>query len=95
MPTLSKQQQRKLHKLLPAHGKDEQILLPAPFWKALSDTDFIIIWNMPDANILLPPRAEEYVEERRKKLGLKFTKNAGYNLHENGIEDAEVIEVKE
>ena len=73
---------KQLLKKLPVTGaKDESIFLGRPFFKSLSDTEFVILWNTPGLNIVIGPNAAEYVKERQERLNLKESKNAGYNLN--------------
>ena len=70
-----------LRKKLPVLGtSDQRIMLQKTFLKQLTDTEFIILWNMPNLDIIVTENTRAYIEKRRCELGLKFTKEAGFDL---------------
>lgn len=85
MTTHSEKLRQQLLKKLPVTGaKGERIMLGRPFFKQLTDTEFIIMWNTPGMEIVISETTKAYIEQRRAALGLKFSKEAGFNLNEEG-----------
>lgn len=71
-----------LRKKLPVLGtNDQRIMLQTTFLKTLNDTEFIILWNMPNLDIIVTENTRAYIENRRRGLNLKFTKDAGFDLN--------------
>lgn len=84
MATHAEKFRNDLLKKLPTTGAEgERILLGVPFFKSLTDTEFIILWNTPGLDIVVGPNAEAYIKQRQAKLKLQESKNIGFNTHEN------------
>ena len=56
------------------------IRLNRVFLKTLTDLEFTVLWHMAGLDIEVSEPTKEYIEERRVRLGLKFTPIAGYDL---------------
>ena len=49
--------------------------------KQLTDLEFSILWYMPNLDIMVTKETQKYIEDRRRRLGLKFKPDAGFNLN--------------
>ena len=72
---------------LPVLGtKNQRVMLQRNMLKILTDTEFSILWYMPGLDIIISPATQDYIDKRRRALGLKFKVYAGYDLkNEEGI----------
>lgn len=57
-------------------GESKTIRLNYKFLKNLTDTEFIVLWNMPNLTVEAAPMTIEYIDKRRIELNLKQTKYA-------------------
>jgi len=60
-----------LKKIPVLNDKDSEIYLQRTDLKRLTDEEIVVLWTLPDVVIKLGKKAGEYLDERRKLLGLR------------------------
>ena len=78
----SKEQQEILRRIGEMPNENKRVFLHKPFFKALSDNEFKVFWNLP-FNVQVTPRTKKYIETRSKALGLKVDESNGFDLQKN------------
>lgn len=80
MTTRSSKAQNDLLRKHPQLRQNLRIRLARVFFKELTDIEFVVFWNLPGLDVEISEPTKKYIEERRQKLGLKFSGTAGYDL---------------
>ena len=62
---------------IPVLEEEKDIYLPKGMFELLTDEEFVVLWTLPNIVIRVSDRAAEYLEERRKLLGLKRAEQSG------------------
>lgn len=61
---------------IPALNGQSRVYLPQMYFEKLTDEEFIVLWSLPALQIIVNHKTGAYVEERRRVLGLKATKDS-------------------
>lgn len=82
MTTPSKIDQQKLLEKLPILStKGQRVMLTKTMMKGLTDLEFSILWYIPNLDVVVSPKTKDYIEQRRRRLDLKFKGYAGFDLN--------------
>ncbi len=73
-PKLDPEKIRKLMDKIPALI-DKRVFLSGYYFKSLSDDEFTTLWYMPGMEIMVSKRTRQFIEQRRRELGLVKTKH--------------------
>ncbi len=60
---------------IPALKDNKRLFLSRTFFVKLTDDQFTTLWYMPGFEIMVNKRTREYIEKRRRGLGLEKTKH--------------------
>ena len=63
-------------KIPPLRGKETTIGLNKATLRNLTDQQFRILWHLPNLKVMCTPKTIEYINQRRKFLGLQITDHA-------------------
>jgi len=56
---------------IPQLNGQREVYLPKVYFENLTDEEFIVLWRLPKLRIRCSAETGNYIEERRKLLGLK------------------------
>jgi len=68
---------RSIFRKIPVLEGEKEIYLHRMYFEKLTDEEFIVLWSMPNLVIRVNPKAADYIEERRRLLGLKMSGMSG------------------
>ena len=74
---LHKKLVRSIFEKIPVLEEEEDIYINQGAFKTLTDEEFIVLWSLPNIVIRVSKNAADYLEERRKLLGLKRAEYSG------------------
>lgn len=61
---------QRIFKKIPVLEEEREVYLQVSYFKLLDDEEFVTLWSLPNLVIRVDLKAAEYIEERRKLLGL-------------------------
>ena len=56
---------------IPALNGQHKVYLPEMYFKKLNDEEFVVLWSLKGLEIVVNQKTGEYIEKRRKELGLR------------------------
>ena len=79
--TVEKLKQRIFRKI-PDLGEETEVYIPKGIIANLTDEEFIVLWSLPNITIKIGQKTSEYVDERRRLLGLRADEHGSVELQE-------------
>ena len=75
---LHKELVKSIFEKIPELAEEEAVVyLTERLFEKLSDEEFVVLWSLPNMVIRVSDKAADYLEERRKLLGLKRDEQGG------------------
>ena len=79
---------------IPALNGQHKVYLPELYFKKLSDEEFVVLWSLKGIEIIVNQKTGEYIEKRRKSLGLR--REQGSEVVPEGQQpERKIMEVKQ